>query len=117
MAKRRCISIDVYENERFLELSFMAQALYTQLMLRADDEGVVINARAVMRFCDAEEDNLSELVEAEFLIPVGDVFVVKHWNVHNRIQPTKKTASLYQKELSLFEINDRKEYELINSTE
>ncbi len=113
MAKRRCICIDVYESEKYLDLSYKAQVLYTHYVLRCDDEGVVINPRSIMRLCGACTENLQELIDEGFLLSVKDVFVVKHWYVHNRIQPSKKTDSLYRNELSQLCVNERKEYEFI----
>lgn len=111
MAKRRCISIDVYESERFLDLSDRAKVLYTQLILRGDDEGVVINPRTAMRLCGACEDSLQELTDAQLLLLVGEIMVVKHWYVHNKIPPSKRTESVYKNELSRLCINERNEYE------
>lgn len=113
MAKRRCICIDVYESEKYLDLSLSAQVLYTHYVLHCDDEGVVINPRSIMRLCGVSQETLQELIDEGFLLSVQDVFVIKHWYVHNRIQPSKKTDSLYQKELHRLFVNERKEYEFI----
>ncbi len=115
MAKRRCISVDVYESEEFFELSDKAKVLYTHFILRSDDEGVIINPKTAMRLCTAGDEVLEELIVKGFVLKVEEIFVIKHWYAHNRIQPTKKTASLYREELSALIINDKKIYELVGA--
>lgn len=112
MAKRRCISVDVYESEEFFELSDKAKVLYTHFILRSDDEGVIINPKTAMRLCNAKDEVMSELKEKGFVLKVEEIYVIKHWYAHNRIQPSKKIASLYSQELSLLIINEQKLYEL-----
>ncbi len=110
MAKRRCISVDVYESEEFYELSDKAKVLYTHFILRSDDEGVVINPKTAMRLCDAKDEALKELIDSAFVLEVEGVYVVRHWYVHNQIQPSKKTPSFFQEELSVLTVNEKKLY-------
>ena len=112
MAKRRCISVDVYENNDFIELSDGAKVLYTAFILHTDDDGFVINHRAVMRLMGATEEKLQELLDVGFVIDVGRVLVIKHWFIHNRIQPSRKVDTIYQEELSRLFVNEWNEYEL-----
>lgn len=111
MAKRRCIAIDIYESEEFLSLSDKAKVLYTQFILKSDDEGVVINPKTAMRLCGADKSHYNELLENGFLLEVDSICVIRHWYAHNRIQPSKKVASMYQHELSYLIINEKKLYE------
>ena len=112
MAKRRCISVDVYENNDFIELSDGAKVLYTAFILHTDDDGFVINHRTVMRLMGATKEKLQELLDTGFVIDVGRVLVIKHWFIHNRIQPSRKVGTIYQEELSRLFVNDWNEYEL-----
>lgn len=116
MAKRRCIAVDIYESEEFLNLSDKAKVLYTQFILKSDDEGVVINPKTAMRLCRAEEHHYNELLENGFLLEVERICVIRHWYAHNRIQPSKKTESIYQHELSTLIINEKRLYELDGGT-
>lgn len=111
MAKRRCISVDVYESEEYFELSDKAKVLYTHFILRSDDEGVIINPKTAMRLCGAGEEILRELIDSGFVLRVEEIYVIRHWYAHNQIQPTKKTNSLYREELSAVIVNDKKIYE------
>ena len=112
MAKRRCISVDVYENNDFIELSDSAKVLYTAFILHTDDDGFVINHRTVMRLMGATEEKLQELLNTGFVIDVGRVLVIKHWFIHNRIQPSRKVDTIYQEELDRLFVNEWNEYEL-----
>ncbi len=112
MAKRRCISVDVYENNDFLELSDSAKVLYTAFVLHTDDDGFVINHRTVMRLMGSTEDVLQELLNIGFVIEIGRVLVIKHWFIHNRIQPSRKVDTIYLEELSRLFVNEWNEYEL-----
>ena len=110
MEKRRCFSIDVIESLPFRRLSPEAKAIYFALMAHADDEGVVVNHSIALCLQNIEEQAMKELVDNEFLLMVNDMYIVKHWFMHNRVQPSKFTESLYKAELSKLYVNDRKEY-------
>lgn len=114
MAKRRCFAIDFYHKEEFLDLSNGAKVLYLGLLLSSDDEGVVINHRTTMRIIGATETDLRELSETGLLIKINDVYIIRHWYMHNKVQPTRIVKSLYQEELSRLYITQTKEYELID---
>ena len=114
MANRRCISKDFYDSDEFCKLSAQSKVLYTQLILHCDDDGVVINPKAVMIISGAKSRNLEELLSGGFLLRVDDVFVVKHWFLHNKVQPARKHDSIYQKELSKLIVNKHKEYEVFD---
>lgn len=112
MAKRRCISIDIYENEEFLSLNDKSKVLYIGFLLHSDDDGVIINPSVVMRLHNKNVKYFDELIEKGFVMRVDDIYVIKHWNQHNKIQPSKKTDSMYQSQLSKLRVNQCKEYEL-----
>ena len=114
MANRRCISKDLYESSGFGELSPISKVLYTQFILHSDDDGVVINPKIVMLIAKAKQKHLDELLLKNFLIYIDGIFVVKHWFLHNRVQPTRKQESIYQKELSKLYVNKHKEYEVFD---
>ncbi len=113
MAKRRCIGVDVYSSWEFLSLSNPAKVLYTYLVLFCDDEGVVINPRSVMHMCSIGEEELAELIENGFVIETEGVYVIRHWYVQNKIQPSKMTTSVYQHELRALHVNEKKIYEYL----
>ena len=116
MAKRRCISVDVFDSDIYLDLSNDAKALYTSLILHSDDEGVVINHQTVMRLLGSKPEDVEELTKAGFLIKIGEVYIIRHWYVHNKVQPSRMVESLYKTELSALELTQTKEYRLAENS-
>ena len=110
MAKRRCFSIDVMESINYRRLSMEARVLYIELMAQSDDEGVVINPSIALLIAGVGECVLDELITANFLLRIEDVYVIRHWHRHNKIQPSKVTPSIYSEELEKLYVNNRGEY-------
>lgn len=110
MAKRRCINIDFYDSEAFCELPPRVKYLYTELILHSDDDGVVINPKAVLRICKSDKRNLDLLVNKKFLLNIDGVYIIRHWYVHNKVQPSRKIDSIYSETLYKLYINERNEY-------
>ena len=110
MAKRRCISIDFYDSEEFCELPNSAKVLYTEMILHSDDDGVVVNPKAVLRICRMSKSVLSLLVEKKFVLVVDDVYIIRHWRVHNKVPPSRKIDSIYAEQLLQLYVDDRKVY-------
>ncbi len=113
MAKRRCISIDFYECEEFLGISDKAKVLYTGLILRSDDEGVVINHGIALRLLGINPKYFDELLHKGLILNVEGIYVIRHWYLHNKIQPSRIVPSLYQNELTKLYVSDRKTYEFV----
>ena len=114
MAKRRCISADFYDSDLFGKLSSKTKVLYTHFILHSDDDGVVINPKVVLRITKANKKHLDELFANNLLIRIDDIIVIRHWYVHNKVQPARKVDSIYQSELAKLCINERREYELVD---
>lgn len=112
MAKRRCFSIDVIESYEYLKLSEKAKNLYTVLILKADDDGVIINYRTPLKLMGFGEEVFDELLDTGFILLVENIYVITHWNVHNQIPPSKKTPSLYQSQLEKLALSQDKRYVL-----
>lgn len=113
MAKRRCISIDVFNNDIFLDLEASTKVLYVYFILNTDDDGFVVNPKTVMRLCGANDSDLDTLIVKNYIIPFDNgVLVIKHWNAHNKVQPSKRTPTVYQAEFAQLAVNQVKEYYL-----
>ncbi len=112
MAKRRCISIDFYDSEMFCQLPSSAKHLYTELILHSDDDGVIINPTTVLRICKTKRDVLELLVRRNLILKIDGIYIIRHWYVHNKVQPSRKVDSIYADTLFKLRINERKEYEV-----
>ncbi len=115
MAKRRCIGIDVFESEGFFNVSDRSKVLYVYLILKSDDEGVVINPASAMVLCSAGEEQLEELIGNGLVLEVEGMYVIRHWYVHNRIPDSKMTRSVYQDVLALLRLDSHCTYEYLFS--
>lgn len=81
---RCCISSGTCCSDEFLDRSTGAQALYLQLNLNADSNGIITGMRALLRLAGADNAALDELVTNGFILDCGSGFyAVRHWWLHN----------------------------------
>lgn len=108
MARKRMISLHIVDSDRFISLSRDAQAYYFHLVLRADDEGFLQSPLMIGRMLglSSPETLLYELEEKGYIISIDDVIVIRHWKMHNKIEPSKLNRTVSQRELAkLVEVN------------
>ena len=88
------ISKIVYDDSLFLSLPYTAQALYSQLLLNADDEGFVGNTKRVLRNVGLTKKILNILVARKFVIYFehSDVALITHFFLCNKVPRPKPTT-------------------------
>lgn len=74
MANRRMFSTRVTESTRFIKMPASSQNLYFHLGMNANDDGMV-EAYPIMRMIGATEDDLSILVEKQFITVLNEDYV------------------------------------------
>ena len=90
MADKRMFTNRIVSSDPFKEMPLSAQALYFHLGMNADDEGFLNNAKSVQRSILASDDDMKLLIAKNFVIPFpSGVMVIKHWKMHNTIQPSR----------------------------
>lgn len=104
MAKSRTmIKADICTSDGFLDMSHSAQALYFQLNLAADAQGVVTNSKRILRISGFDDDHLSELERSGYVIFLDAarlrLVVIAHWWEMNTKDSHNWAASSYQSEL------------------
>lgn len=106
MANRRMISKEyLANNDAFYSMPLSTQALYYHLILSADDDGFIGAPKNKCNEIGAKPKDLNMLIEKRFVIAFeSGVVVIKAWNIHNYISPSKKRPTLYQKELNELEV-------------
>jgi len=111
MAQRRMIALSVVSTDRFTALSLTAQALYFQLVLRADDDGFVSNPKSIQRMIGASDADSIQLKAAGLMIdfPSG-VQVVTDWRTMNRISPAKYQPTTHRSELGMLYLTTAERY-------
>ncbi len=106
-------SMKIVDSDPFKEMPLSAQALYFHLAMNADDEGFVNNAKSVQRSIMASDDDMKLLIAKSFLIYFDSgIVVIKHWKMHNTIQPSRLKPTQYIEERNLLEVNENKSYTL-----
>ncbi|CAM3209711.1 conserved phage C-terminal domain-containing protein [Lactiplantibacillus plajomi] len=107
MAQRRMFSKQITETDLFMDLPLSAQALYLHLMMNADDDGFLGNARTILRMVSASNDDYKLLIAKQFVIVFDDgVAVIKDWRIHNYIRKDRYRSTIYvdhKRELSVDE--------------
>jgi hypothetical protein len=111
MAERRMISNKMIDSDAFLEMPLSTQALYFHLLLKADDEGFVGNAKRIMRTIGAQDDELRVLLTKRFILAwENGIIVIKHWKIHNYIQSDRFKPTLYREERNQLIIKENNAY-------
>lgn len=99
MAKRRMISLDVVDTDRFLSMPITTRCLYYDLLIRADDDGFVGSPRKIQRVTGSSDDDFMLLIAKGFVIPFrSGVCVITDWHLQNRIRPDRYVPTIYRAE-------------------
>lgn len=111
MAEKRMFTNRITGSDPFKEMPLSAQALYFHLGMNADDEGFLNNARSIQKSIEASDDDMDILVEKKYVyrFPSG-VYAIKHWKMHNTIQPSRLKETQYTEERSLLSVKENKAY-------
>lgn len=106
-------SMKIVDSDPFKEMPLSAQALYFHLVMNADDEGFLNNAKSVQRSIMASDDDMKLLIAKDFVIRFeSGIMVIKHWKMHNTIQPSRLKPTQYIEERKLLEVKENKSYTL-----
>jgi len=111
MANRRMFSRQIARSDAFLDMPLSTQALYFQIGLDCDDDGICQSAKSVMRLVGANQNDLDVLVAKKFLIPFPNgVYVVKHWKINNYIQSDRYKPSAFKEVRELLNVKENRSY-------
>ncbi len=111
MAKRRMLSIDFCESDRFYMLSPVSRMLYVHFILNADDDGFVDKWRSIMRCARIEKKFYLPLVEFEYVTEINEgLILITHWHRHNTIRADRYVPTAYAKVLRGFSVDEEKRY-------
>ncbi len=111
MAKRRMISVDVLGSDKYVRLPFSSQAIYIQMILNADDDGIVDNVESLIRILGIEKKYYRELVNREFVIEFDTgVAAIAHWRKMNKVRADRYCPTDYTKELKSLTVDEKDRY-------
>lgn len=118
MARRRMISLNIIDTDKFLDMPSSTQALYMHLLVRADDDGFVGNPKRLIRMIGFNEDDLKLLCMKNFVIPFDSgVVVITHWKEQNNIRCDRYTPTQFKEEKSALKLGSNKEYLIGNNNQ
>ena len=113
MARRRMVSLDIIDTDKFLEMPTSSQCLYFHLLARADDDGFVDSPKKIGKIVNCSDDDLKLLILKQFIIPFDSgVCVIKDWRIHNYIQSDRYKETLYLDEKANLKLEDNNMYTL-----
>gem|GEM_PF-392155 len=112
MADKRMMSKSVIDTDMFIDMPASTQCLYFHMLLRADDDGFLKNAKTIMRTVGASPDDVKLLIAKQYLIPFDTgIMAIKHWRIHNYIKKDRYKPTDCE-EINLLEVNEKGEYVL-----
>lgn len=112
------LTSEVCRSDKFLDLSFEAQALYLQACFECDSYGLFSNPKTLLRTTGNINSALDELIESGFLIPIEHeqslCFVVRNWWQMNKLDRTKFNNPPLVEVMNLCTISGSNEFHLIS---
>jgi len=106
-------SLKIIDTDMFLDMPISARLLYYDLSMRADDDGFVGSPKKIQRMIGCSDDDMKLLIAKKFIIPFDTgVCVIRHWRIHNYIQPDRYTPTIYRYEKSMILQDENKSYDL-----
>lgn len=78
------ISLDIIKSDNYQEMPMSSKYVYFELLVRADDAGIIDDAYSIMRLLGASSDDFKLLIAKGYLIVVDrGLYVVSDWPIHN----------------------------------
>lgn len=99
----------VVQSGEYLDLSYSAQSLYTQLCMTADDDGFTKDSTVACRLSGTGENEIHELIESGFIHRFSSgVIVIIHWKINNEIKPDRYHETKFSKEKLMTRVDENK---------
>ena len=95
MARKRMFDSEIISQDRFIDLSLEAKALYFLLGMEADDEGF-LSPKKILRIHDGTDAMLEELIRSNFIIRFDSgVILITDWNRNNYLDHSRIKETIY----------------------
>ena len=86
---------EIISQDRFIDLSLEAKALYFLLGMEADDEGF-LSPKKILRIHDGTDEMLEELIRSNFIIRFDSgVILITDWNRNNYLDHSRIKETIY----------------------
>lgn len=111
-------SLDIVDQDKFLDLPATTQLLYFHLGMRSDDDGFVGNPKRITKMLGGSDIDLKLLCTAGYLIPFeSGVVVITHFQMQNTLKNDRYKPTIYREEKMLLHQKGNKEYFLLPDKE
>ncbi|AVK62446.1 DNA replication protein [Lactobacillus sp. CBA3605] len=115
MAQRRMLSKQITETDMFMDLPLSSQALYLHLIMNADDDGFLGNAKTILKMVGASNDDFKLLIAKQFIIVFDDgIAVIKDWRIHNYIRKDRYHSTMYVNHKSELTVDESQSYQQVS---
>lgn len=110
MAKVRCISSDILENDNFTSLPMSAKMLYVYINNETDNLGFIDNMDIVVAKSKSKRKDIDLLIQREFLYQIKDwLYLEAHFRLNNKnLRPERGAKSRFGKYLDGFELDEER---------
>ena len=111
MAKKRMFSLEVVDTDDFLSMPSGAQALYFQLGMHGDDDGIVASPQKIMRAARCRKADMEKLISRGYIIPFDSgVIAIRDWRINNDLKNDRYRPTLYAEEKGALILDDSRRY-------
>lgn len=111
MAKRRMISVDIFETDQFSTLPKSSQSLYTHMILNADDDGIVDNVESLLRHHKVARKYLDMLVDFGYVFEIAHrIWVITDWRNMNNIRADRYVPTTHRIEYKMIALDENSRY-------
>lgn len=118
MAQKRMTSLKIVDSQAFLDMPLTAQLLYFHLNQRADDDGIIANAKRLAGYVGCSTIDVDILLENRFLLDLGDgILVIKHWKINNTINKDRYIPTTYTEKMAMLRVKKNKAYTIKEDAE
>ena len=106
MAERRMFTKKVTDDDKFMQLSSSAQALYLHLAMSADDDGFSNQVTISMFRAHASTQDLQALLENRYIYQFENgVIVIRHWRMANALRKDRYNETTFRQEMQKLDIS------------
>lgn len=110
------LSRKITDDDRFINLSASAQALYLHLVMSADDDGFTNQIQMSMFKAHATSQDYEALKTSNFIIEFkDDAIVIRHWLIQNTLQNDRYNETLFTEDKEALKIERGKPYEIMDT--
>lgn len=108
MAKVRCISEDILNNDNFMSLPNSAKMLYVYANQATDNLGFIDSMSVAMGNAKAKQKDLQLLIDREYIIQVKDwLYLEVHFRLNNKnLRPERGAKSRFSKYIDDFTVDE-----------